>query len=79
MLAVEIILTVLAILAAASTFLANWLTRRDLQRLQQTEDRIDDQLHAIHEAMLLWNYGDRAEAMKLLAEHDVFVKDFSRG
>jgi len=46
-----------------------------LNGIQQSEDHIDEQVHAIHEAMLLWNYGDRDEALKLLAEHDICVRE----
>jgi hypothetical protein len=49
------------------------LMRRDLQRTKEIENRVDEQLHAIHEAMLLWEFGAKHEAIQLLAEHDLFV------
>ena len=73
MIAIEAGLLVTAVLACACVVIATVITRGDLRRLQQTEDRVDEQLHAMHEAMLLWNYGDRTEAINLLAEHDIFV------
>ncbi len=49
------------------------IVRRDLEKARVIEGRVDDQLHAIHEAMLLWEFGAKKEAVELLAEHDIFV------
>lgn len=75
---VEIVIVGTAVASIASALFVLYLarlTRRDLRQMQDIEVRIDDQLHVIHEAMLLWNYGDREEAIILLAENDIFVKE----
>ena len=46
---------------------------REQRTIRSVEERVNDQLHAMHEAMLLWEFGARNEAIELLAEHDIFV------
>lgn len=75
----EIITAGTAVASALFVLYLVALTRRDLRRMQALEETIDDQLHVIHEAMLLWNYGDRVEAVNLLAENDIFVKEYEDG